>query len=97
MGFPVALLDDQPRRLESILPIKFERTRDDLDDLDGALLLSDRGTYFVLIYHLHAPQKGVQIVINEKAENAEADLNEALRVMAPAAPRLLWRHPSLKN
>lgn len=95
LALPVALIDAQPEQLAQILSIKFERMRDDLDDLDGAALLSETGSYIGFVYHLNAPQKGIEVRISERAMNPRDELDQALQILAPIKPRLLWKHPAL--
>lgn len=96
LAHPVALLDIAPAALEQAFGLKFERERDDLDDFDGAIVRSERGLIFALVYHLHAPIKGTQILINERSSTPREDLAKALRTLAPAKAPELWVHPKLK-
>ncbi len=92
---PVALLDATPESLAKALGITFERTRDDLDELDAALIQLDTGLFFALSYHLNAPVKGVEIVNSEKSVTPYADLDLALSTLETASAHLLWRNPEL--
>lgn len=93
---PIALLENTPSSIQQALEIRFERSRDDLDDLDAAILKSSDGFHLALIYHLNAPIKGTEIRINERSKDPRGDLDKALRILSPIQPRIIWTHPSVK-
>ena len=93
--WPVALLAERPEDFSRVLSLNFERSRDDLDDLEGAALVSDRGVVFCLRYYLNAPIKGTEVVINEATKDATFDLDEAIRVLEEIGPNIMWRHPGI--
>jgi hypothetical protein len=76
--------------------VRFETTRDDLDDLEAAVIRGAGGRQFALVRHHHQPQPGTDILINERSRDMEADLRHVLHVLESGVHELRWMHPKIQ-
>jgi hypothetical protein len=94
---PVATLNLEPAEISSRLGVKFETTRDDLDDLDAAVIQSAGGRQFALVRHRHQPQAGTDILTSERSRDLGADLRDALGILRFGVGDLCWTHPTIST
>jgi hypothetical protein len=95
LACPVATLKLEPAEITRRLGVQFEITRDDLDELDAAVISSGSGRQFALVRHRHQPEPGTDILTNERSSNLGADLRDALRVLKFDPNELRWTHPGI--
>lgn len=91
----VATLALEPTDLTDRLGLKFETAKDDLDDLDAALLRHTSGRQFALVRHRRQPRLGTDILINERSQDLVADLREILDFLQLSVHELQWVHPKI--
>jgi len=94
-GRPAAVLEGNPEEFSAALGLHFERSRDDLDDLDAAKIRTKSGVYGLLVYHLSHPKPGMEIYISEKAADPARDLAEVLEAISGVGIRIRWKEPRL--
>jgi len=90
---PIATLGLEPGEISDRIGIKFEAARDDLDELQAALVRSRSGRQFVLVRHRRQPIPGTDILTNEDSPDVSADLGEALTLLQFGPAELQWTHP----
>jgi hypothetical protein len=93
---PVATLNLEPADISSRLGVRFESVRDDLDDLEAAVICGESGRQFALVRHRHQPEAGTDILTNERSRNLAADLREILRVLQFGIHELRWIHSAIR-
>jgi DNA-directed RNA polymerase specialized sigma24 family protein len=93
---PVATIDLEPAEISSRLGVQFENSRDDLDELEAAVVCGKSGRQFALVRHLHQPNDGTDILTNERSRNLTDDLREILRVLQLSIHELRWTHPDIR-
>jgi hypothetical protein len=90
---PIATTRIEPAEISRRLGIMFESARDDLDELQAALIRGPSGRQFALVRHLHQPAPGTDILTNENSDNCAHDLWESLAVLRMTLDDLGWVHP----
>jgi len=95
MAKPIAVLNMEPSEITSKLGIVFETTRDDLDYLKAALVKVESGNQYAFVRHLHAPNTGTDILMNEKRSDIMAALDEVLHALELTSEDLKWIHPDV--
>jgi predicted nucleotide-binding protein len=93
---PIATLKLEPSEITRRLGVEFETTRDDLDELDAAVICSGTGRQFALVRHRHQPGPGTDILTNERSPDLSADLRDALHVLQFDPKELRWMHPGIE-
>ncbi len=78
----LAYIEKSSKELELIFDLQFEKTNDDLDYCDIALLETDSGQLFMLKHYERAPgPKHTYIFGNERSKNPKRDLDEILEAL----------------
>jgi hypothetical protein len=90
-----AFLEASPEQCSKLLGIRFERVRDDLDDLDAAQIRTESGVYASLGFYINAPRKGLHVFINEKSDSPKQDLEQVLEAIGGACGPVIWKDPQL--
>jgi hypothetical protein len=94
---PIATIRLEPKDISKRFGITFESTKDDLDELEVALLQTDSGQQFALVRHQHQPNQGTDILTTEYSPDLEKDLSEAVRLLRLDRKDVGWMHPTLKG
>jgi hypothetical protein len=89
----VARLSIEPADITSRVGLRFEKGRDDLDDVEAAVFRARSGRQFALIRHQHQPYPGTDILIDERLPHLAAALREALEALSLKPQDLSWIHP----
>lgn len=92
---PVATLNLEPSEITSRLGLRFETSKDDLDELEAAVVSTVSGRQFALVRHRHQPQPGTDVLVNEGSSDLEADLRGVLAALHFGASELRWVHPEI--
>jgi hypothetical protein len=90
-----AFLEGNPEEFSRSLGLHFERVRDDLDDMDAAQIRTRSGVCALFGYYLHAPKRGMNIFIDERAANPAQNLAEILEAISRVGVRIIWKAPGL--
>ena len=90
---PIATTRIEPAEISRRLGIRFESAKDDLDELQAALIRSPSGRQFALVRHLHQPLPGTDILTNENSRNYAGDLRESLAILKLTLDDMDWVHP----
>jgi hypothetical protein len=94
-GWQAAFLESSAEELSKSLGLKFERVRDDLDDMDAAQIRTNSGVSALFGIYLHTPTRGVSVYIDELADDPSRDLAEVLDAIRDANVRVIWKDPKL--
>jgi hypothetical protein len=94
---PIATIRLEPKEISKRFGITFESAKDDLDELEVALLQTDSGQQFALVRHQHQPNHGTDILTTEYSPDLEKDLSEAVRLLRLDRKDVGWMHPTLKG
>ena len=94
---PIATIRLEPKDISKRFGITFESAKDDLDELEVALLQTDSGQQFALVRHQHQPNQGTDILTTEHSPDLEKDLSEAVRLLRLDRKDVGWMHPTLKG
>jgi hypothetical protein len=94
-GHPIAVINSSPADLQSRLGIEFERTFDDLDYVDTALLELPSGRRFALTRHAHAPEPGTVIAAAQTDAADDLFLEEILNSLGIPRGDLSWVTPDI--
>jgi hypothetical protein len=96
-GTPVAIIDLSTEELQSRRTLQFERTFDDLDYLDAALLELPEGQRFALTRHANAPDGGTTISVFEADSFDSQLLQQILRSLDIEKTQLRWTAPQFAH
>src|ERR1043166_5902565 len=94
---PVATIRLEPDALRKRYGIRFEETKDDLDDLEAALIRTPSGRIFALVRHRHQPNPGTDILIDEHSTDFKKDLAEVVQHLQLSRADMKWLHPAAKS
>jgi serine/threonine protein kinase len=86
----------EPKDISKKLGIKFESAKDDLDQLEVAVICSKFGQQFALVRHLHQPHAGTDILTDEHSTHLRQDLRDALQSLFLHQSDLTWTHPDIE-
>jgi hypothetical protein len=86
----------EPKELAARCGLRFERSEDDLDVFEGAVLGTPSGKYFALVRHARAPATGTEVWTSSASADLRHDLQEALRVLGLTVKDVTWTHPSIQ-
>jgi hypothetical protein len=92
---PVATLRLEPAEISKRVGLKFETAKDDLDDLEAALFKARTGRQIALVRHLNQPNRGTDILINERSRDLNAAVRDALHALNFEAHDLQWTNPKV--
>jgi hypothetical protein len=92
---PIAVLALEPKEITERTGLKFETTRDDLDYLEGALFSTAKGMQAALVRHHHAPNPGTALLVNERTNDLNMALEDALAALGFDVTDLTWMHPDI--
>jgi hypothetical protein len=92
---PVATLRLEPAEIAKRVGLTFETAKDDLDDLEAALFKARTGRQIALVRHRHQPNRGTDILINERSRDLNSAVREALQALNFEAPDLQWTSPKV--
>lgn len=95
LGKYVAFLKGDSKLFSDLLGVNFERTRDHLDDVDGALILTKSGVYVLLGCYLNAPKRGVDVYIDGSSVTLKQDFSDVLEALGEAGTHLIWKDESI--
>ena len=93
---PVATLRLEPAEISKRVGLKFETAKDDLDDLEAALFKARTGRQIALVRHRHQPNRGTDILINERSRDLNAAVRDALQALNFEAHDLQWTNPKVR-
>ena len=94
---PIATIRLEPEDISRKFGVKFESTKDDLDELKAALIHSNSGRQFALVRHQHQPNPGTDILTYEHSPNLTDDLLDVLQLLAIRQRDLIWTHPEIET
>ena len=92
---PVATLRLEPAQIAKRVGLTFESARDDLDDLEAAVFKASTGRQIALVRHRHQPNRGTDILINERSRNLTAAVRDALQALNLTPHDLQWTSPTV--
>src|SRR2546426_1861551 len=92
---PIATIQCEPRDLSKKLGISFEVTKDDLDEVEAALIRANSGREFALVRHRHQPHPGTDILTAEHSPDLARDLQDVLQLLRIGPGDLSWVHPEI--
>jgi hypothetical protein len=92
---PIARIAIEPSEISKKLGIQFTPAKDDLDDLDAALVAGASGRQLAFVRHKHQPQRGTDILVNEHSEDPTADLIEGIEILDISEQDVVWTHPDI--
>jgi hypothetical protein len=92
---PVATLKLEPTEITKRVGLTFETTKDDLDDVEAAVFRASTGRQIALVRHRHQPNRGTDILINERSRNLSAAVRDALQALNFQAHDLQWTSPKV--
>ena len=92
---PIARVAIEPNEISEKTGIRFTSLRDDLDDLDAALITGASGKQLAFVRHKNQPKTGTDILINEHSEDPTADLIESIDILKIAPEDVVWTHPEV--
>lgn len=93
---PIALLRLTPHAITERFGIAFEDGRDDLDELQAALIESDSGRKFGLVYYLGAPEpRGTAVWANELCTDLSAEFASFAATLPIPLDDFVWVHPDI--
>jgi len=92
---PIATIRLEPNDISKKIGIHFEAARDDLDELQAAVIRTNSGRQFAFVRHRHQPGLGTDILTDEHSSNLERDFQEILRVLPLRRKDVSWMHPKI--
>jgi hypothetical protein len=93
----IAVVAFEPSEIAARCGLRFERSEDDLDVLDGALIGTASGKQFALVRHRGATAPGTELWTRSDSEDLGQDLREALRVLGLSVKDVTWTHPAIRQ
>lgn len=91
---PVAKLRLAPDAFTERYGITFVDERDDLDYLKAAVIASDSGRRFGLVYYPRAPEpRGVEVWVYEHSTELSAEMADFMTTFPMSSADYLWIHP----
>jgi hypothetical protein len=88
----VVAFENAALEFEMAYGIQFERTEDQLDECDVAIVELQSGAKFALVSYLNHPVKEVQLWIFEESASPREDLLEAVQSLRRVKLRPVWTH-----
>jgi hypothetical protein len=92
---PVATLRLEPAEIAKRVGLTFETAKDDLDELEAAVFKANSGRQIALVRHRHQPNRGTDILINERSRDLNSAVRDALQALNFEAHDLQWTSPKV--